>query len=71
MSSFKQTNGHYRLRITSAFLPVELTCARMRSVVSVPASKPVVSDPFMLAFPIGISFPLTDKIALDLAAFRR
>jgi hypothetical protein len=30
MSSFKQSIAQYRLRITSAFLPVELTCARIR-----------------------------------------
>jgi hypothetical protein len=30
MSNFRQPIGQYRLRITSAFLPVELTCASIR-----------------------------------------
>lgn len=70
MSSFKQSIEQYRLRITSAFLPVELTCARIRILSPVRGAVPrvfvlrenppgnrSVGDPFNRPFPRSGSAP--------------
>jgi hypothetical protein len=80
MSNFKQPIEQSRLRITSAFLPVELTCAHICICTGpharggalgpghVPERAPARTGRALrsnLAFPIGIACSLTDQLALD------
>lgn len=84
MSSFKQSIEQYRLRITSAFLPVELTCARIRIAPTGAPRRPASGRPQResrvtgrsaicpnRAFPIGSGARRTDGVVLELKDRRR